>query len=334
MVDGVGNAGVLGNALVSEVDVALGIQGNVLKQSVALDGVVDIRLGFFVQVDDLSIAAALEVKDAVVVPAVLIVADQQALRVGGQGGLAGAGQAEEDGGVLAVQVGVGRAVHGSHALQRQVVVHHGEHTLLHLAAVPGVDDDLLTAGNVEGNAGLAVQAQFLIVLDLGLGSVVDDEVRLEVGELFLGRADEHVGDEVRLPCDLDDEADGHAGIMVRAAERVDDVQLLVAKLLDRDILDGRPGGLGHGVVVVLVLVGGPPHGVLGVRVHDDILVFGGAAGVDAGHDVDRAQLADPTDFVPFKTSLGLFREQRLVGGVADDFSRTGDPVLFQIQFSH
>ena len=41
---GVGHTGVLGDALVCEVDVALSIQSNVLQQSVALDGVVDIGL--------------------------------------------------------------------------------------------------------------------------------------------------------------------------------------------------------------------------------------------------------------------------------------------------
>ena len=93
----------------------------------------------------------------------LVIADEQTLRVGGQGGLAGAGQTEEDGSVLALLIGVGRAVHGSHALQRQEVVHHGEHTLLHLAAVPGVDDDLLLAGDVEQHSSLGVQAQLLVV---------------------------------------------------------------------------------------------------------------------------------------------------------------------------
>ena len=107
VVDGVGHTGVLGDALVSEINVALGIQANVLQQSVALDGVVDIGLGVLVQVDDLCVAAALKVEDAVVIPAVLVVADQQALGVGGQGGLAGAGQAEEDGSVLALHIGVG-----------------------------------------------------------------------------------------------------------------------------------------------------------------------------------------------------------------------------------
>ena len=67
VVDGVGHTGVLGDALVSEINVALGIQANVLQQSVVLDGVVDIGLGVLIQVDDLCVAAALEVEHAVVV---------------------------------------------------------------------------------------------------------------------------------------------------------------------------------------------------------------------------------------------------------------------------
>ena len=87
VVDGVGDTGVLGDGLVGEVDLAVLVEGNVLEQRVAADGIVDVGLGVLVEVDDLGVAAALEVEDAVVVPAVLVIADEQALGVGGQGGL-------------------------------------------------------------------------------------------------------------------------------------------------------------------------------------------------------------------------------------------------------
>ena len=99
VVDGVRYTGVLRYALIREIDLAVLIQSYVLQQSVSLDSVVDIRLGLLVQVDNLGVAAALEVEHAVVVPAVLVIADQQTLGIGGQGGLAGAGQTEEDGSV-------------------------------------------------------------------------------------------------------------------------------------------------------------------------------------------------------------------------------------------
>ena len=81
MVDRVRYTGVLGDTLVSEINLAFCINGYVLQQSVALDCIVDIRLGFLIQVDNLCIAAALEVEYAVVIPAMLVVADQQTLRV-------------------------------------------------------------------------------------------------------------------------------------------------------------------------------------------------------------------------------------------------------------
>ena len=65
------------------------VEGNPVSVSYThLDGVVDIGFGVLIQVDDLCVAAALEVEHAVVVPAVLVIADQQTLGIGGQGGLA------------------------------------------------------------------------------------------------------------------------------------------------------------------------------------------------------------------------------------------------------
>ena len=58
-------------------------------------GVPDLGLGLARELDGLGVAAALEIEDAVRAPAVLIVADQRAVRIGRQRGLAGAGQAEE-----------------------------------------------------------------------------------------------------------------------------------------------------------------------------------------------------------------------------------------------
>ena len=56
------------------------VQSNVLKQSVTFDCIVDIRFGFFVQVDNFCIASAFEVEYAVVIPAVLVITDQKTFR--------------------------------------------------------------------------------------------------------------------------------------------------------------------------------------------------------------------------------------------------------------
>ena len=190
------------------------------------------------------------------------------------------------------------------------------------------------AGDVEGNAGLAVQAQFLVVLNLSLGSVVNNEVRLKVFQFLGGGLDEHVGNKVCLPGHFHDEANGHAGILVSAAESVNNEQALVAQFLLGDILNGSPGALAHGVVVVLVLVRSPPNGVLGVFVHDDVLILGGTASVNTSHNVDSTQLADLTLFVAYQFGLGLFLEQQLVGRIVHDLSRAGDAILGKIQICH
>ena len=175
-VDGVAYAGVLCNALVGEVDFTFFVDGYVLEEGVATDGVVDVGLALFVEVDNLGVAAAFVVEHAVVVPAVFVVTDEQTFGVGGQGGLTCTAEAEEDGGVLALHVGVCGAVHGGHAAEGEVVVHDREHTFLHLTAVPCVDDHLHALCEVEGNASLAVDAEFFPVFNFCLGGVENHEV--------------------------------------------------------------------------------------------------------------------------------------------------------------
>ena len=88
----------------------------------------------------------------------LVITDQKTLRICGKCCLTCSGKTEEDCCVLSVKVCVCRAVHGSDALQRQIVVHHGEHTFLHLSAVPCINDNLLTACNVEHYSCLRVKS--------------------------------------------------------------------------------------------------------------------------------------------------------------------------------
>ena len=229
-------------------------------------------------------------------------------------------------------------MHRGDALEREVVVHHGEHALLHLAAVPGVEDDLLAGGDVEGDAGVGAEAEFLVVLNLGLGGAVHHEIGLLVEFLLVLRTDEHVGHEVGLPGDFHDEADLHAGVGVGAAETVDDEEALAGKLLLGKSLDLFPDLDGHLVVVVRIAFRGPPDfaglAFFGGLVIDNVLVFRGAAGIDAGHDVDRAEFGNLTLVVALQTGLGLLVVEDFVGRVVKDFLDALDPVLGQIEFCH
>ena len=154
MVDGIRHTSILGDRLIIEVNLAISSHSHILQQGITLDSAVDVGLVLLREVDNLSIATTLEVEHAIVIPSVLVITDKATLGIGRQSGLTGTRETEEDGGVLTIHIAVGRAVHGSDTLQGQIVVHHREHTLLHLTAIPSVDDYLLTAGNVEGYAGL------------------------------------------------------------------------------------------------------------------------------------------------------------------------------------
>ena len=143
MVDRVRYTSILGNALVSEVDLAVSIYCYVLEESVTCDSSVDIWFRLFVEVDNLSVATTFEVEDTVVIPAVLVVTDEETLRIGRKGGFASSRKTEEDSGVLTVLIGVCRAVHRSDTLKWEEVVHHREHTFLHLSTIPCIEDNLL-----------------------------------------------------------------------------------------------------------------------------------------------------------------------------------------------
>jgi hypothetical protein len=136
----IGAAGVLGQRPVVEIRDPVFIQNHVLQhRSEALGGAEDFRLGFARQPDGLGVAAALEIEHAVFAPAMLVVADQRAFRIGRKRCLAGSRKAEEHGGV-AIGPDIGRAMHRHDALGGKQVVERGEHRLLHFAGIGSAAD--------------------------------------------------------------------------------------------------------------------------------------------------------------------------------------------------
>ncbi len=137
-----------------------------------------------------------------------------------------------------------------------------------------------------------------------------------------------------LPSNLHDEANSHAGILVSAAESIHNEESLSAELLLCDILNGSPNILAHRMVVVLILIARPPYGVLGILIHNDVLVFGGTSGVDTGHYVNRTKLGLHTNLIAGEILLGLFLIQHLIGGIVNNLGGSGDAVLCQINVCH
>ena len=145
--------------------------------------------------------------------------------------------------------------------------------ILHLSAVPCVDDNLLTACDVEYYCCLRVQTQLFVILNFCFGCVVYNEIRLEVLKLFCCRFDEHVSYEMCLPSYLNDEADSHTGIFICTAECIYNEQSFVGELFFCDLFYCCPCFLGCRMVIVFVLIGSPPYSIFRILVHNDVFVF-------------------------------------------------------------
>jgi hypothetical protein len=81
VVDGVRNTCVFCYRAVCEIAYAVCINSNVFKKSVAFDCSVDIGFGFFVEVDNLSVAATFAVEDTVIVRSLFVVAGKKTIGV-------------------------------------------------------------------------------------------------------------------------------------------------------------------------------------------------------------------------------------------------------------
>lgn len=109
--DGVGAASVLGDADVIVVRrTSSGVVDDILEDGTELDSVEDIGLLLGREVDALSVATTFDVEDASVGPDVLIITDQETVRVGREGGLASTGEAEEESNITLLLADIGRGM--------------------------------------------------------------------------------------------------------------------------------------------------------------------------------------------------------------------------------
>ena len=180
-----------------------GILDSEIERHVLHDGAeafgrrIDLRFGLARELDRLGVAAALEIEDSAPPPPMFVVADERALRIGGECRLAGAGEAEEDRGV-AVGAYVGRAMHRHDLFRRQQVIEDGEHRFLHLARIARAADQHDLAREVAGDDRLASRP-----VPLGVGAkrrqIDDRQLRDKVRELLRWRTDQEIADEERVP---------------------------------------------------------------------------------------------------------------------------------------
>ncbi len=186
----IGRAGVFGFRAVVEIRLTgVLVEHHVFQhRAEALAGGINLGLGCFRQLDAFGVAAAFEIEDTLGAPAVLVVANQRAVRVGRQRGFAGAGQAEEHRGV-AVGTDIGRTVHRHHALFGQIIIQRGENRFFHLAGIIGPADQDDLSGEIDRDHVLRTHA---VAFGIGLEArqIDDGQFRREVRKLRRLRADQ------------------------------------------------------------------------------------------------------------------------------------------------
>ena len=175
---------------------------------------IDLRLRFARELDRLGVAAALEIEDAAAAPPVFVVADERALRIGGERRLAGAGETEEDRRV-AVLARIGRAMHRHDLFRRQEIIEDGEHRFFHLARIARAADEHDFAGEIAGDDRLASRP---VPLGIGAkrGQIDDRQLRDKVRELLGWRTDQEIADEERVPGVFGEDARAYAQLRIGA----------------------------------------------------------------------------------------------------------------------
>jgi hypothetical protein len=316
--EGVRDAGIFGDRAVVKVDaVSAGVEFDVLHESAGTDGAINCGLLILAEVDAFGVAAAFEIEYIVFGPPVFVVADEPACRVGAKGGLAGAAEAEEDGGV-AFWAYVGGAVHTQDVpVARQEEVEDSKDGLFDLTGIgrAGEHDQPVAEGDDDGGRGSG--ATFGGV-EGEAGSGQDLPVGAKVFEFFLGGPQEHiVGEEVATGGLVDDPD-------IKAVTRVG-ADMAIAHEEFRSLVEpcsnGGKDAMKTSRIDGLVEVV-PVDGAGGDLVFYDIAVFGATAGEGACTDDECTGIAQHC-FLPPKAMPGkVFRWELIVDGIGDTQTKT------------
>ena len=316
----IGAASVFGSRAIVEVRHAVLIEHDIFEHGAeALGRRVDLRLGFGGQADGLGIAAAFKVEDAGLAPAMLVIADQGAGRIGRKRRLAGAGQAEKDGRVT-IGSGIGRAMHRHDALLRQKIVERGEDGLLHLAGIGGAADQDQAVLEVAGDHGLGPAAVALGVR-LEAWQVDDRQLRQEALERTMIRADQQIADEQRVPGKLGHDPGRQCIVAIGAADQILDEEVHACGMGQHVLAQQVEMAGGHRLVVV------PPDLTFRHLVADHEFVLRGPSGMLSGIGTQRSICGQHSLAATDRFFVQLVRGQVIVDASSISQTDFGDPVV-------
>ncbi|QTK80153.1 hypothetical protein AT6N2_C2567 [Agrobacterium tumefaciens] len=274
-------AGVFRQRVIVEVRNAVFVQHDVFQNRAETVGrSVDFWLGFSRKFDRLGVATALEIEDAMFAPAVLVIADQRACRIGRQRCLAGAGEAEEDGGI-ALRTDIRRAMHRHDALGGQQVVQNREDRLLIFAGIARTTDQNETLGQVAGDNRFRA-ATVAHRISLEARQIDDGKLLAEAIKRLALRPDQQITDEKRMPGKLGDDAGRQCVLLIGAADQVLHIESLAGGMRQHILMQQVEVRRRQRLVVI------PPDRVFGGGIANDEFVLWRAAGVLASDGTQRS----------------------------------------------
>jgi len=237
---------------------------------------VELRRGGGGETGHPGIATVLQIENPLIAPAVRVVAEQAAARVGGQRGLAGARQAEEHS-RIPLGADVGRAVQGQDAVPGQREAQVGDDRPLDLAGIGRVADEGQSLAEAQGDEGLRRGAVDLRRA-LERGNAQDGEVGRKVALCVdrFGREEQMAGEQA-VPGQLGDHADGHTATGIGARVNVLDEHVPVHQIGVQPVQETAEFRRAERPIVLA-----PPDVVFGGRFAGDERVIGRPVRVPAG----------------------------------------------------
>ena len=194
----IASADILGQAVVIIISqTCFRIHNHIFNYRAKLDGVPNLRFTLLRKLNCLSITATLKVENTFFRPAVFIIANQLTQGVGGKGGFAGAGKTKEQSGG-AVGANIGGTVHRANTALRHHIIHITEAGFFHLTSIGGSANQNFLTGEVQDNKSFRVG---FIQFRNGLKARCANQrnLRLKIGQFFLGRAAQQMMNKKILP---------------------------------------------------------------------------------------------------------------------------------------
>ncbi len=274
-VDGISDPRVLGNRRIVVIHhVRPRVVDDVFQHRTEANRVVDFRFILAAQVDHFGVATPFDVEDPAFAPAVFVVPDQFAMRIGRERRLAGSGQPEEQRHVARVAF-VGAAVHAQHTLFGHQVIHHREDPLFHLTGVLRAEDHQFAMLETEVDAGLAGHLRGVGVRR-ETASVQDHHVGfVEFRQLFHGGPDQHVVHEQCVVSTFSDHPHPQLVFRIPTCEAIEHKQTRPrVEVIDRALAINGERPIGQSNVDIA-----PPDVFRRIGFVDDPFVLGAATGL-------------------------------------------------------